>query len=378
MESKGYKFVGEKNFSREGDVIPCEKKTWTIGSKDYTFTNTGFLFFKHNTNCKRNIAFYLYCHIGDSSVGMKCYSTCKDIPSQMLNDLDMYTKKYNCLRGCRLKDVNLMSAEFTEIEIFKDYKWDKFYFSQNVIDLVDEEIVGFLSHIKKYNDRGLNKRGVLFWGEPGCGKTTIGKVLCNCLGNDTTVIWITPDSISENSVTMYQSIKLLYKLADYVSPSAVIIEDLDLFTTDREMGGDNLRLGSLMNILDGVNSIPNTITIATTNRLNVIENALRNRPGRFDRIVQIPALEEPLRKKMIQDRLSNCIVTPEIISLIVRQTEGWTGAEIQELVHTINIDFIVTDDTKLEVTSEKVDKAFKRIHAYGIGKNGKIKMRFGV
>jgi len=376
MATKGFKFIGEKNFNRDGDVIPCDKQTWNAREQEFLFTINGFLFFKNLEDPEKNVAFYVYCRIQDNSVGIKCYARGKDVPSATLAEIDSFAKNHNCLRGCRLKDINLMTADFSEIPIGPQYTWEKFYFSQSIIELFQEEILGFLERTKEYNARGLNKRGIMLHGSPGTGKTTAGYVLCNFLPKNTTVIWITPDLIAENNGMMHQSIKNLYKLADYTSPCVVIIEDLDLFSTDREFGGDNLRLGALMNILDGINSIPNAITLATTNRLKVIEDALRNRPGRFDRIIEVPPLEEPLRLRMITDRLHDCVVSQEMIGDIVKRTSGWTGAEIQEFINTMNINFIVGGDTQHEVTAEKVDKAFKRIEEFGVSKNGRESFGF--
>jgi len=198
------------------------------------------------------------------------------------------------------------------------------------------------------------------------GKTSIGHILCNEAKNHT-IIWITPEMITR----FMNSIKEFYQLADFVSPCIVMLEDLDLFGVDRDMGGDIHRLGTLMNILDGVNSITNSITIATTNRLESIEKALRNRPGRFDRIIEIPHLDEELRKKMFTDRLKIWKIEETLIDYIVDKTDKWTGAQVQEFVNTINLNFITQGEGDGEITQEIVDKILETMYEFGVGEHSK-------
>lgn len=206
------------------------------------------------------------------------------------------------------------------------------------------------------------------------GKTTVGYIVCNNIP-DHTVIWITPEIITENSGRVFNSIKILYKLADFVSPCVLILEDLDLFAQDRDSahGTMDVRLGALMNILDGVNTIKNAITIATTNRLHAIEKALRNRPGRFDRIIEIPPLTSSLRTKMFKNRLKDWKVSNETIKYIVDNTDEWTGAEAQEFVNTLTLNFIRSNKKVKKVDNVFVDKVLKTMKQFGIGEqSGKL------
>jgi hypothetical protein len=197
------------------------------------------------------------------------------------------------------------------------------------------------------------------------GKTTIGHIICS-YSEGYTVIWITPETIIENQFRAMTSMKLLYKLADYLSPCVVIIEDLDLIGRDREEGGD-IALGSLMNILDGVNSITNSITVGTTNRLQVIEKALRNRPGRFDRVVEIPPMEEELREKMFSARLVDWGVEEGLIEHLVGSTDGWTPAEVQEFINGAHLKHINSGAGVKYLTKKWADEIIEMMQKFGIG-----------
>ena len=199
------------------------------------------------------------------------------------------------------------------------------------------------------------------------GKTSIGYIVCNML--DKTVIWITPEILQENNYKAMSSIKALYKLADFLSPCVIVLEDLDLFSQDRDRGGDILSLGALMNILDGINTINNSVTIGTTNRLESIEKALSNRPGRFDRIIEIPSLSKELRTKMFKDRLKKWKVSKTVIEYIVDKTNEWTGAEVQEFVNSLNLKHISSNkDKKVKKVNMKwADEVLESLSNFGVG-----------
>jgi len=348
MKSKDWEFSGEVSFDQNGNPIPVTKTNWDISGEDVSFTSSGYMFFE-NKKTKDKIVIFSSESEGSSSI--YCYSNDQVVSQRVISDLISFTKENNCLRGLKLKDINVYEASFQEVADTSGYTWDKYYYDEDIRKLFDLEVFGFLDNIEKYNRHGISKRGVMLYGDPGTGKTTIGKIICNYAKNKS-VIWITPDVITENT-QVKSSVKVLYRLAEYLSPVVIFLEDLDLFTEDRSSGlGDTMRLGSLMNILDGVNTISNAITIASTNRLELIEKALRNRPGRFDRLVEIPSLNKKLRKKMFTDRFKDAIIGDNEINILVSKTEGWTGAECDELVKTANLRFI--NDNVLEIKESRV------------------------
>ena len=198
------------------------------------------------------------------------------------------------------------------------------------------------------------------------GKTTLGNIVCTLAPNNT-VIWITPEILSENTYRAISSIKALYKLADFLSPCIIILEDLDLFGQDRETGGDIMSLGALMNVLDGVNSILNSVTVATTNRLEIIESALRSRPGRFDRVIEIPSLNDKLREKMFTDRLSQWKVDKKAMSFIINCTSEWTGAEVQEFVNSLNLKHISSGKKRQQLSLKWAEEIIETMKKFGVG-----------
>lgn len=355
MESQGFDYAGEIMFDN-GEPIPVSKQTWNIKGKEVSFTNIGYRFFeKKDGEKKDNIVAFCWTDSSGGQAGLTFYSNSQDRSKQYVEKLEEFTKKNNCIRGAKLRDVNVAAATFSEVHATPDHNWDNYYFPQNIREMFELEVFGFLKATDRYNKLGISKRGLLTYGPPGTGKTTLGKIICN-EAPDSTVILITPDLIAENN-TGKHSVKMLYLLADFVSPAVIFLEDLDLFSEDREGVVDHLALGALMNILDGVNQVKNAVTVATTNRLELIEKALSNRPGRFDRVVEVPVMPSELRKKMFTNRLDECHVDNGVIDEIVKISKGWTGAQCQEFVNSMNLFFINNNqDDKRHVTLSVVSE----------------------
>lgn len=219
-------------------------------------------------------------------------------------------------------------ADGEPIDSMGGYTWDTIVLPEKVTQAIRIHVQGFLdncSHLKGFGVKP--RRGLILAGPPGTGKTHLGKILANTLG--VSFIWVTPRHIRDA-----RSFKAILSVARFMSPTVVFLEDLDLFGEGRERGG-GMGLGELMNQLDGGVENDGIITIATTNRLAVVEAALRNRPGRFDRVVTLDAMEEGGRRELLVQLLEKAEVAETDLAYLVEKSKGYTGAQVQELVNTL-------------------------------------------
>ena len=370
MKSSQYENLGELNFDEHGRIIPCGRKKWHLKKGEQNIIHTGSRFFKRNEEA---ICISHQWNPSAEQVIFQVYSKDESDARRIMTGIESYAKTHNCLRGEKIKDVHVGEATFSIVDPPKNlvYTWDKFYYPDQIKQLFDTDVFGFLDNVEKYNARHITKRGIMLHGPPGTGKTSVGHIICN-YATDHTVIWITPDIIFENRRGVRDSVKSLYMLADYLSPVVIILEDMDLFCEDRDEHADTVTLGSLMNILDGVNTISNAITIATTNRFDFIEKALRNRPGRFDRIAELPVMNDVLRLKMFTDRLVDCKIDEPTIQYLVSETDNWTGAQVEEFVRSLNLHFIVNEieDPETRIVDKAVVKEVLTLMNYfSVGNN---------
>ena len=117
------------------------------------------------------------------------------------------------------------------------------------------------------------KRGLLLSGPPGDGKSTAIECFVNDIAGEATVI----------IVEAIDHMRAVYHLAQMLSPAVVILEDLDLITKSRQnpysygMSKDDVT-GELLQVLSGGSAYADIVTIATTNHLEAIDEALASEP----------------------------------------------------------------------------------------------------
>lgn len=374
MSSLGYTLEGKSNFSGDGEfLVPCRETIWDTGKEDISLLTEGYLFFLNRDNGEK-----CFFRIGADRCAFISFITDSSERSNfLLRGLVEYTKGNNCLRGAKIKDANIFKGSFEKFICDKENNWDNFCYDNEIKELIELELFGYLNNIEEYNSMGIHRRGILVHGCPGSGKSSLGKILCNY--SDHTVLWITLDSIKENE-SQIDSIKMLYKLFEFLAPGIIIIEDIDLIAEDRESVRNNMKLGSLMNVLDGVGSIKNCITIATTNKLSTIEDAIKNRPGRFDRIVEISSLSNKLLEKLFKNRFSRnehkISYDQDIIDYIVQKSNGWTGAVAEEFVKTLNLIYRKENISNKILTKEYANKAINIMERFGMKKKKQNKIGF--
>jgi hypothetical protein len=230
-----------------------------------------------------------------------------------------WLKQNNFLHGKKITS----HCEFLSLE--RHYTWDNVVLEPAIKQEIIDNVVDFIKYIPIYQANNIpTKRGLIFYGSPGVGKTLVGKVLASAV--DCTFIRVTAAKIKDP-----ESITRLFQLARELHPSIIFVEDLDCFGKDRHIHFTPV-LGELLNQMDGIVENEGVIVIATTNDLEAIEPALKDRPSRFDRVLEFKLPNPELRKKIIAQALLGKTANGINIDLIAEKTEGYTGAHLQELV----------------------------------------------
>lgn len=295
---------------------------------------------------------------------------------KIITELDKYAKSHNVLKGKKI------TPYFRHIKTGKN-TWDSVILPEKIKRELRKNIDLLLQNVELYKKNGMTfKRGIILKGLPGTGKTLIGKVLCN-VSDGTTFIWVTPGDLDEA-----RRIKLICELARELSPSILFLEDIDLYGAHRERENRGV-LGELMNQLDGLVENEFVIVVATTNKPEEIEDALRNRPGRFDRVVDIPLPDLACRETMFEVFLSKINVATKnltkLIKVLAEKTDGYTGAHVKELVNSAIISAIdegsIDGDGKVIIKVKHFEDNIeivrhKKIEAVGFASSTKTQSKY--
>jgi len=214
-------------------------------------------------------------------------------------------------------------------------EWDDISLPVEVKSEVMAHSVDFLRRAAAFRELGIApRRGILLTGRPGTGKTLICKVLMN------TSPGITCISTHSSGLEHPLYITEIFDLAKDLSPSIVFLEDIDLIGQGRlESGysrGDSL--AELLFALDGIEECQNVVTIATTNWLDILDEALKDRPSRFDRVITVEPPDLAQRMAYL-DYLARRIPVPgPVRHRLAERSEGLTPAQLQEVVHAVVIE----------------------------------------
>ena len=192
-------------------------------------------------------------------------------------------------------------------------------------DRVRAHVIGIREHAQSIREGGGHlKRGVLLYGPPGTGKTlTVSHLISEAVGITTVVL--TGQGI--------QFISDATQLARAMQPSMVVLEDVDLIAGDREMyGGPQPLLFAVLDALDGFEGDADVAFVLTTNRVELLERALVERPGRVDLAVEIPRPDHDARRRLFALYAERAPFSAEAVAAVADQSEGVTGSFAKELV----------------------------------------------
>jgi len=176
-------------------------------------------------------------------------------------------------------------------------------------------------------------KGILLVGPPGCGKTLLAKAVAN--HTDATFIRMVGSELAQKYIGEGgRMVRELFSLAKEKAPSIIFLDEIDAIGAKRLDGstsGDREVQRTLMQLLaelDGFDVLENVKIIAATNRPDILDEALL-RPGRFDRVIEIPIPDDAGRKAILQLHIDKMATKKIHLKTIVDKTTGFSGAEIK-------------------------------------------------
>jgi SpoVK/Ycf46/Vps4 family AAA+-type ATPase len=181
--------------------------------------------------------------------------------------------------------------------------------------------------------------GVLLYGPPGCAKTTLVRAFAR-FSQATFVSLAAADVFSPFVGAAEAVVRQAFARARQCSPCVIFIDEIDSLVGNRGEHTSEVNsrvLATLLNEMDGIDTSTSeddrVIVVGATNRPWAIDAALL-RPGRLDSLIFVGLPDDECRQRMTQMFLKTVPHErgEEIVQTVVRRTEGWTGAEVEQML----------------------------------------------
>lgn len=244
------------------------------------------------------------------------------------------------------------------------FGWDDFGADEALKSELMQKIQLPLEHGDVYDSMGIEPDGILLYGPPGTGKTMIGRIAAS--EADSNFLHATGADIYGSLMgESEQNVQELFEVARENSPTLVFIDEIDQISQERgssNNGSTDRVVNQMLTELDGMEDNKGVRVVGTTNRVDQVDPALR-RKGRLSEEIEVPAPNYEGRKKILQIHTntefgeSGVPVSDDVDHAeLAEKTEGYTGADLAELVQTAaeeNVREIHRDEGEISIEDHR-------------------------
>lgn len=249
------------------------------------------------------------------------------------------------------------------IEIPK-VKWEDVGGLEEVKQSLKEAVEWPIQNPESFKRIGIRPpRGIMLYGPPGVGKTYIAKALAN----ETGVNFIAvkgPELLSKWVGESEQHVRDVFRRAKQVAPSIILFDEIDALAPKRgqDFGTHATEqvVSQLLTEMSGIEEMEGVVVIATTNRPDILDSALL-RPGRFDRLVYVPAPDEKTRLEIFKIHTRGMPLKGVDIKKLAKDTINYSGADIEALAREAAMNALRRDLKAKEVTKDDFEKALTKV-----------------
>jgi transitional endoplasmic reticulum ATPase len=206
-------------------------------------------------------------------------------------------------------------------------------------------------------------KGILMIGAPGTGKTMLAKAVAT--ERESNFISIKgPELLSKYVGESEKAVREIFRKARMAAPCIIFIDEVDAITNTRsaEEGDSPVAqrvVDTLLIEMDGLKEMKNVVVLAATNRPDLMDPALL-RPGRFDKIIDIPIPDEETRLKIFKVHTKRMPLAKDVdLEEFAKATEEYTGAEIENVVREAGMNAI--RESRTSVTKKDFNLALTEV-----------------
>lgn len=250
--------------------------------------------------------------------------------------------------------IEIPSVHWTDVGGLDEVK-------QNLIESVEWPI----KYPNRFKQVGIEPpKGVLLYGAPGCGKTLLAKAVAT-EGEMNFITIKGPEIFSKWVGESEKAIREIFRKGRMAAPSVIFIDEVDSIIPRRgagysDSGVTSRVISQLLTEMDGLESLQNVMVIAATNRPDILDPAML-RPGRFDRLIYVPAPDEDSRLEILKIYTREMPLADDVdLNSLARETKGYSGADIASLCREAGM-HVLRNSTTFKVSMEAFRRAMETI-----------------
>ena len=282
------------------------------------------------------------------------------LPSDLLEELEVTSEDFD--EALRRSEPSAMREVYLEIP---KVSWSDVGGLEKVKGELREAVEWPLKHPEKFEKVGVRPpKGILLVGPPGCGKTLLAKATAT--ESEANFIAIRgPEIFSKWVGESEKAIRKIFRKARQVAPSIVFFDELDSLAPRRGLWqGSHVyesTVNQLLAELDGMEELRNVVVVGATNRPEIIDQALL-RPGRFDLIILVPPPDLQARLEVLRVHTRDMPLDKDVdLEKIAKVTDGYSGADLANLVREAGMAAIRTEKTLTKVKAKHFEAALEKI-----------------
>ena len=265
-----------------------------------------------------------------------------------------------------------------------DVKWEDVGGLEVVKRELQEAVEWPMKYPGLYDKLGHNMpRGILLHGPSGTGKTLLAKAVAT--QSEANFVSVRgPELLSKWVGESERGIREIFKRARQSAPCVIFFDEIDSIAPIRGAGGETAVtervVSQLLTELDGMQNMHGVVVLAATNRADMIDPALL-RPGRFDKIIQIPLPDKESRKNILKITAERIPIIDDVsdpqhvdFNKISEQTDGMSGADTASIANTAvslvihefldshpDVKDVEKSSIKAKVTMKHFEEAVKKV-----------------
>ncbi len=250
-----------------------------------------------------------------------------------------------------------------------DVKWEEVGGLKEVKRELQEAVEWPMKYPELYETLGHRMpRGILLHGPSGTGKTLLAKAVAT--QSEANFVSVRgPELLSKWVGESERGIREIFRRARQASPCVIFFDEIDSIAPVRGAGGETAVaervVSQLLTELDGMENLHGVVVLAATNRADMIDPALL-RPGRFDKIIQIPLPDEQSRRSILEINAEKIPVvddkdSPDRVSLdkIAEITDGMSGADVASIANTA-VSLVIHEHLDEDPDAKKIESDAKK------------------